>query len=117
MAQYQVIDQQTKQVMGTYQSRSRARNKADQLDMQYGAIRYYVRTIEPEASLKATVTCIKRALRREEGYPVGVSAPLYVACGCGGKVPVPTIAGMPMTYVCGQCATEYDSKGYILEAR
>jgi hypothetical protein len=41
-----VIDQHTKQVVGTYQSRSRARNKADQLDLQYGAIRYYVTALE-----------------------------------------------------------------------
>lgn len=56
----------------------------------------------------------KRALRREEGYPVGISAPLYVACGCGEKVPVPTIKGLPMTYKCGQCGIEYDQAGWIL---
>ena len=42
---FQVIDRQTNQVMGTYASRKRARNKADRLDLEYGAYRYYVKQV------------------------------------------------------------------------
>jgi len=38
---YQVIDRQTGEVMGTYQTRSRADRRADKLDNEYGAYRYY----------------------------------------------------------------------------
>ena len=42
---YQVIDRQTNQKIGKpYSTRTRANNKADKLDMEYGAIRYVVRT-------------------------------------------------------------------------
>ena len=57
---------------------------------------------------------IKRAVKREPGYPVGVSAPLYLDCSCGEKISLPVIPGLPMTYICGKCGTEYDSKGWIL---
>lgn len=39
---YQVIDKFTKEVIGTYVTRQRARRKADLLDNVYGAIRYFV---------------------------------------------------------------------------
>lgn len=39
---YQVIDSQTQQIRGTYQSRRRAARRADALDLEYGAIRYRV---------------------------------------------------------------------------
>lgn len=42
---YQVIDKQTGKVIGSYQDRKRARRKADKLDLEYGAIRYYVREV------------------------------------------------------------------------
>jgi len=42
---YQVIDGQTKQVVGTFKNRNAARNKADRLDMEYGACRYYVQVV------------------------------------------------------------------------
>jgi hypothetical protein len=42
---YQVIDGQTKQVMGTYSSRKRADRRADRLNNEYGAHRYSVKTI------------------------------------------------------------------------
>lgn len=42
---YQVIDNVTKAVQGTYATRKRARSRADKLDLQYGAIRYSVQTI------------------------------------------------------------------------
>jgi hypothetical protein len=43
---YQVIDGQTKQVVGTYTSKTRARRAADRKDLEYGAIRYHVQAIE-----------------------------------------------------------------------
>ena len=42
---YQVIDSQTQQVMGTFSSKTRAHHKADKLDLEYGAIRYFVRAV------------------------------------------------------------------------
>ncbi len=58
----------------------------------------------------------KRALRREEGYPIGYPAPSYILCECGNKVSVPVITGLPMTFEC-LCGIEYDSRGYILGKR
>ena len=42
---YEVIDQQTGRKVASYGSKTRARNKADHLDLEYGAIRYYVKTV------------------------------------------------------------------------
>lgn len=44
---YQLIDNQTGKVLGTYTyaQRNRARNRADKLDLQHGAVRYIVRPI------------------------------------------------------------------------
>lgn len=42
---FQIIDKQTGLVVGKpYSSRSRARARADKLDNEYGAYRYYVRS-------------------------------------------------------------------------
>ena len=43
---YQLIDTYNKQVLGTYKNRKLARNKADKLDNQYGAIRYIIKLIK-----------------------------------------------------------------------
>lgn len=43
---YQIIDNQTGQAVSgvyAYAQRNRARNRADKLDLQYGAIRYTVK--------------------------------------------------------------------------
>lgn len=44
---YQLMDTHTGKVLGTYSyaQRNRARNRADKLDLQYGAVRYTVRPI------------------------------------------------------------------------
>jgi hypothetical protein len=42
---YQVIDRQTKKVMGTYKTRKAAKRAVDRLDNEYGAYRYYHQTI------------------------------------------------------------------------
>jgi hypothetical protein len=54
---YQVIDNQTKQVMGSYLNRVRASRKADKLDLAYGAIRYSIRCEEICISHFSTVPC------------------------------------------------------------
>lgn len=42
---YEVIDTQTKRVVGTFKNRNRARNMADRKDNEYGAYRYIVRPV------------------------------------------------------------------------
>jgi len=42
---YQVIDNRTGQVVGTFKNKNAARNKRDRLDMAYGAVRYSVREV------------------------------------------------------------------------
>ena len=39
---YRVMDSLTKLCVATYKTRRMAQNKADKLDLEYGAIRYYV---------------------------------------------------------------------------
>jgi len=60
------------------------------------------------------LTTIKKALRRESGYPVGVAAPCYIVCDCGHKLSLPVVVGMPLTYIC-TCGTEYDARGYVVK--
>jgi hypothetical protein len=61
----------------------------------------------------ATFSCVKRALKREAGYPVGVSAPLYLDCTCGHHLSILQVKGLPMTYQCA-CGIEYDAQGWIV---
>ena len=42
---YQVIDIQTRTIVGTYDNRKAASGRANKLDQAYGAIRYTVRVI------------------------------------------------------------------------
>lgn len=42
---YQVIDIQTKAIIGTYKTRQSASNRANKLDLQYGAVRYIVKPV------------------------------------------------------------------------
>jgi hypothetical protein len=43
---YAVIDRQTGQLMGVYATRRKATQRADRLDLAYGAIRYRVQPVE-----------------------------------------------------------------------
>lgn len=43
---YQVIDNRTKAIIGTYKTLRRANSRADQLDLIYGAIRYQVKKVK-----------------------------------------------------------------------
>ena len=42
---YNVIDLHTKQVVGNYKTLKRASNRANKLDLKYGATRYSVRGV------------------------------------------------------------------------
>ena len=58
---------------------------------------------------------VKRALKREPGYPVGVPAPLYLDCECGHHLSMPHVNGLPIqAYVC-LCGREYDPRGWLLK--
>jgi hypothetical protein len=57
----------------------------------------------------SSLTCTKVALRREEGYPAGVRAPMYIVCPCGTKIPA-QIDGMK----CDDCGRKFDSGGWIV---
>lgn len=56
---------------------------------------------------KATLTLLKRALIRDDGYPVGVAAPLHIEC-CGNTIP----HAEQMT--CPTCGTRYDASGWVI---
>lgn len=43
---YQIIDIQTKGIMGTYQTLRRAHARADKLDLIYGSVRYIVQRVK-----------------------------------------------------------------------
>lgn len=62
-------------------------------------------------SMTPTVGYTKRALRRREGYPVGMPAPLFILCGCGRELDVSN----PWSHdtVRCECGTVYDSEGWI----
>ena len=42
-----------------------------------------------------------------------VDGPPHLNCECGNVVSIPSITGLPMTYVC-LCGIEYDNRGWIL---
>lgn len=58
----------------------------------------------------ATVEFLKVALRREDGYPVGYPAPLYVVCKCGRKIK----QFSDYQFHC-DCGNEYNEDGWLLE--
>lgn len=46
MIRYQVVDSKTDQVIATYHNFKYATNRADELDWEYGAVRYVVKKVE-----------------------------------------------------------------------
>lgn len=64
---------------------------------------------------RTTLTCVKLAVKRRPGYPVGIPAPCYVECECGTKVDVPdhVFTNPDTLYYCPTCATEYQGMGWI----
>lgn len=57
---YEVIDGYDLhlKVMGTYKTRNRAIARADKLDLEYGAVRYYVRHAESKQYASRFVTTL-----------------------------------------------------------
>lgn len=53
---------------------------------------------------------IKLALRRDESYPVGVSAPMHCVCTCGRDIKV-----QDATNRCTGCGLVVAASGWILE--
>ena len=54
--------------------------------------------------------CVKRAVRSEDGYPIGAPTPLYILCGCGYKLMI-----LPYRDAhCIMCHTVYDHEGNVL---
>lgn len=60
------------------------------------------------------LTLMKVAMIRKEGYPVGVSAPVYLKCPCGAKPDTNLDTEADVTCVCGRLFTY---NGYIQESR
>lgn len=60
---------------------------------------------------KATLTLAKLAWRREEGYPTGRPAPLYLQCPCNGPRLYIDQQRTSKVYTC-QCGEEYDYDGF-----
>lgn len=54
----------------------------------------------------------KRALVRDPNAPDGVTADLFIRCGCGRLLPTadPPCIGI----ACPDCATVYDPRGWII---
>ena len=55
---------------------------------------------------------MKKALIRNEGYPVGVPAPMHLICVCGNRVEIPEHPEPDVPIACG-CGYEYDARGWI----
>lgn len=56
----------------------------------------------------------KIAVKRDDGYPVGVSAPCHLDCPCGNRLPLEEpFSGRAVPCVCGAV---YDSSGWILNS-
>lgn len=58
-----------------------------------------------------TVTCVKRALKRDPTVPAGIPSLLHVDCGCGQEVPI-----VAARNTCAGCGVAYDTSGWILSA-
>lgn len=56
MTRYLVIDGQTGEIRGSYASRRRAFRRADKLDLEYGAYRYYVQVVHQALDPHSTYT-------------------------------------------------------------
>lgn len=69
-------------------------------------------TTTPKAEEAHTAGFIKRAWKRDEGYPVGSPAPGHFDCGCGRQVACPKLAQAEnVTCACGQI---YDGYGWMI---
>lgn len=64
--------------------------------------------------MNATTKLVKLALRRDNSYPVGVSAPLHCVCRCGGVIKLDPAPVQAVTYKCPGCDVVIDSAGWIV---
>ena len=62
-----------------------------------------------------TTSLRKVAMVRDERYPVGVAAPLYLRCHCGGRPRVPDASEAELV-ACKGCGTTYTRTGWMVEA-
>ena len=60
----------------------------------------------------SSVLLSKVALVRDESYPVGTPAPLFLRCHCGAR---PSVTGEVIT--CYGCGTKYTRTGWVVEDR
>lgn len=56
---------------------------------------------------------VKLALRRDNSYPVGVSASMHCICRCGNQIDVPDTSA-DARYTC-KCGLVIDGRGWIKE--
>ena len=68
MTIYQIIDRHTDAIVATRMTRARARLKADRLDLEYGAIRYFVREAPP-VLFQENCTCADYPDSRDQHCP------------------------------------------------
>lgn len=57
-----------------------------------------------------SLTLMKRALKPEQGYPVGHPAPMYIDCGCGNHLPVKD------GYNPCPCGFVYNGQGWVVNS-
>ena len=58
-------------------------------------------------TIRMQVGITKKAIIRDEGYPVGIPAPCHIECLCGQSIPANDDRN-----VC-PCGVVYDSRGWI----
>lgn len=56
----------------------------------------------------------KVALVRDESYPQGVPAPLFLRCHCGGR---PSVNPGQQIVTCYGCGTKYTGSGWLLNPK
>jgi hypothetical protein len=56
---------------------------------------------------------MKVAIRREDGYPMGVTAPCYLQCPCGEKLPINFETKADLE--CVGCDLEFAYNGWIID--
>jgi hypothetical protein len=61
------------------------------------------------ANYKVETKLVKLALRRDQSYPVGVSAPLHCLCRCGENINI--VPGAALN-TC-KCGVQIDGQGWI----
>lgn len=64
---------------------------------------------EIDKECTTTMKCTKKAIIRDEGYPVGKPAPCHIDCFCGTRVPANDEVN-----ICSQCGVSFDKRGWVL---